>query len=91
MMLFQPMKLRAIEKFAEDFRNLRLDDAGAVVFDRDPETILGQLTNLNAQFGENACLFARIERVVHALAPRGEQGLLFVVKAEQVTVLDEEL
>ena len=90
-LLLEAVELRTVEQLAEDLRDLRLHDARAVVLDRDPETLFRQLADLDAQLGEDARFLAGVERVVDALAHRGEERLLRVVEAEQVAVLDEEL
>jgi hypothetical protein len=90
-LLLQPMEFRAVEQLAEDLRDLLLDDAGAVVLDRDPEAVLPELVDLDDQLGQDPRLFAGVERVVDRFLDGGEQRLLRVVEAEQVAVLGEEL
>ena len=85
------MELRAIEKLAEDLRDLGLDDARAVVLDDDSMTVLGQLHELYAQIGQDAGFLGRVEAVVGCFLDGGEERPRRAVEPEEVPVLDEEL
>ena len=71
----QPVELRAVEQLAEDRRDLLLDDARAVVADRDAEPRLlagrgGRPCSHDldvTDVGQDAGLLAGVERVVHRL------------------------
>src|SRR5204863_8187748 len=62
--LLQTMKLGAIEELGEDFGNLLLDDAGAVVLDADSVSIFRDLDDVDREGGQNAGFFAGVEGVV---------------------------
>ena len=85
------MKLRAVEQLAEDQRDLLLEDAGAVVLDADFEAVGAGLLDVDPNLGQDAGLFAGVERVVDRFLDRGEQRLARIVEAQQVAVLGEEL
>jgi len=85
------VELRAVEELAEDLRDLRLDDAGAVVLDRDAEAVLGEELDLDTDRREDPGLLARVQRVVDRLLDGGQECLLGIVEPQQVAVLGEEL
>ena len=87
----QAVELRAVEQLAEDQRDLLLDDAGAVVLDADLEAVGAGLLDVDPDLGQDAGLFAGVERVVDRFLHRGEQRLARIVEAQQVAVLGEEL
>ncbi len=88
--LAQLVELRPVEQLAEDLRNLRLDDAGAGVFDHEPVAVLFDLVDLDHDVGQDPRFFARVERVVDRFLDRGQHGARRAVEAEQVPVLGEE-
>ena len=74
--------------------DLFADDAGAVVLDDDEEAVVAgfrERAYLDEDVGEDACLFAGVERVVHGFLDGGEQRLAGVVETEEVAVFREEL
>ena len=77
----EAVKFGAVEEFGEDFRDLVADDAGAVVLDGDPEPVLGELFKIDGDFGEDACLFAGVERVVDRFLDGGKEGAAGAVEA----------
>ncbi len=96
--LLETVKLRPVEELGEDLRDLRLDDAGAVVLHDDPEPggLVGRRGRLHfddfdQEVWQDPRLFAGVERVVDGLFHGRQQGLGRIVEAEQVAVLREEL
>ena len=87
----QAMELRAVEQLAEDQRDLFFEDARAVVLHADLEAVGAGLLDVDPDFGQDAGLFAGVERVVDGLLDGGQQGLARVVEAQQVAVLGKEL
>ena len=88
--LAQLVELRAIEQLAEDARDLALDDARAIVFDRDPRS-LETAAHLDRDLRQHACFLAGVERVVDRLLDGGHQSFGGRVEAEQMAVLEKEL
>ena len=89
--LAQPVELGSVEQLAEDAWDLALDDARAVVGDDDAVPVLGHLSDLDLEIGQDPGLLAGVERVVDRLLDRGQQRLGGAVEAQQVPVLGEEL
>ena len=85
------MKLRAVEQLAEDQRDLLLDDARAVVLHADLEAVRAGRFDVDPDFGQDAGLFAGVERVVDGLLDGVSRALRGLSKPEQVAVLGEEL
>jgi hypothetical protein len=89
--LFQGVEFGAVEELREDLRNLRLDDAGAIVLNGDPKTIFRQGLDAYLELGKDSGIFTGVERVVHAFLDRGQQGFLWIIEPQKVPVPSEEL
>ena len=87
--LLQGVEFRSIEKFSENFGNLRFDDPGTVVLDRNAETVFRQLPDLNLESGQNSRFFAGVQRIVDCFFDGGQKRLLRIIKSQQVAVLAE--
>ena len=87
----QAVELRAVEQLAEDQRDLLFDDAGAVVLHADFEAVGAGRLDVDPNLGQDAGLFAGVERVVDRFLDRRQQRLPRIVEAQQVAVLGEEL
>src|SRR6185369_16033545 len=85
----QSMKLRTIEQFSEDERDLFFDDARPVVLDTDLVPIGSGGFDMNPNLGNNACLLAGVERIVDSLFNRRQERLSRIIEAKQVPVLRE--
>ena len=77
------MELRAVQQLSEHLRDLRLDDAGAVVLDGDAKALLGELADFDAKLRKDPRLLAGVQRVVDTLADRGQKRLLLIVEASR--------
>ncbi|MCZ7660324.1 MAG: hypothetical protein M5U07_21935 [Xanthobacteraceae bacterium] len=88
--LAELVEFRAVEQLAEDPRDLALDDSGPVVLDDDARSPVA-VAHLDPDLGQDACLLAGVEGIVHGLLDGREQRLGGRVEAEQVAVLEKEL
>ena len=87
----QPVELGAVEELAEDLGNLCLDDAGSVVGDLDPESVLAPALDAHGQDRQDPGLLTGVEGVVHRFLDRRQESLRGAVEAQQMAVLGEEL
>ncbi len=95
----EAVELGAVKQPPEDVFHLRADDARPVVHDGDAvAAALGrrgppglEVLDHDRDVGQNPRFLARVQRVVHGLLHRREQGLTRIVEAQQVAVLGEEL
>src|SRR6266581_2185138 len=87
----QPVEVRPVEQFAEDQRNLFLDDSGAVILHADLEAIDARGFDVHPDFRDDPGFFARIERVVDSFFYRCKQRLARIVESQQVSILGEKL
>ena len=87
----QAVEFRAVEQLAEDLGDLVFDDARSVVLHADLVAVGAGRFDVDPDFGQDAGLFAGVERVVDRLFDGGQQGLARIVEAEQMPVLGEEL
>src|SRR5262249_52265502 len=85
------VELPAVEQLAKDKRDLLLDDARAVVLYADFVTVRAGRFDVDPNLGQDAGLFAGIERVVDGFFDRREERFARVVEAQQMAVLGEEL
>ena len=84
------MEFRAVEELAENAGDLALYNPRPVIFDRDAR-LSEAIAHLHTDLGEYARFLAGIESIVHRLFDGRDQCLGGRIKAEQVTVLEEEL
>ena len=87
----ETVKLRAVQQFAEDQRNLLFDDARSVVLDADLVPILAGLFDMHPDFRQDTGLFAGIDGIIDGFFDCGEEGFAWVIESEQMPVLLEEL
>ena len=89
--LSQTVEFAPVEELAEDQRDLFFDDSRPVVLDRDAKSPGLRLVDPHPNLGQNAGLFASIERVVDGFLDGRQQGFTRVVETEQMAVLGKEL
>ena len=85
------MEFRAVEQLAEDQRDLLFENARAVVLHADFEAVRAGGLDMDPNLGQDAGLFASVERIVDRFLDGGEQGFARVVEAEQMPVLGKKL
>ena len=90
------MKLRPIKQLGKDSGNLLSDDAWPIVHNRDAELrgLAGRDRlavrddfELDGHIGQDAGLFACVERVVDRFLHAGQERLARVIETQQVPVL----
>ena len=84
------MELGAVQQFPEDERYLFFKNSGTVVLYGRLVTVVGGLLDMNPDFGQDAALFAGIERIIYRFFDSSEQSLAWVVEAQEMPVLGEE-
>ena len=81
----------AVQEFTEDKRDLRGDDAGAVVLDNDPEYIGAGFFDADVDVGKHLRFLAGVECVIDCFLYGGNDPPGRGVKSQQVFVLLEKL
>ncbi len=85
------VKSRPVEEPSEDVRDLTPKDPGAVVRDRDRQSVGAGFRDLDQDLGEDPGLLAGVERIVDPLLDGREECSQRVVEAEDLAIPLEEL
>ena len=85
------VKLRTVEQFSKDQRDLLLNNARPIVLHADLEAVVPGRFDDDPNFRNDARLFAGVERVIDGFLNGREQRLSGIVESEQMPVLRKEL
>ena len=84
------MEFAAVEKFAEDERDLFLDDPWSVVLNRHAKPAGLWLIDLNPDFRYNSRFLTCIQGVVNGFFDGCQKGFAWVVETKKMFILGEE-